>query len=93
MTWWETVAFLAGALGLNQLIVSIAGHLLGRPSRRLDMAEKAQKIAAAAVDDLEEQRDRARAEAHEARQILIALLAHKITPEQARQRAHQAGII
>ena len=93
MTVWETVALVAGAMGVGKALDTVLGHLLGRGARRMDIAERAQRIAGEAVEDLEEQRDRARKDAHECRQILVALLARQITPSEAHDRAREHGII
>lgn len=93
MTVWETIALVAGAMGVGKALDTTLGHILGGRARRMDIAERAQRIAGEAVDDLEEQRDRARKDAHECRQILIALLAGQISATQAHDRAREHGII
>lgn len=93
MTVWETVALVAGAMGVGKIFDTTMEHLLGGRARRMDIAEKAQRIAGEAVDDLEEQRDRARLQRDTAREILTAIISGEIDRTEAGDRARKHGII
>ena len=100
MTFAETAALIAGAFGVGKVLDTGLSWILNGRTRRMDIAERAQKIAGEALDDLEQQRDEARTERDRereekrlAREILIDLIAGRISMAEAHDRAREHGII